>query len=321
MLEIRVARADDDLARYTAVVSRVVPQAALTVAELKEIAKKEDLVHLIASADGETVGTGFCSHEPRMRARRGAFAKIGVLPERRNRGIGSALHLAVSDWARERGVEVFESNVQEDDVQSLAWAQRRGYEETSRELCVELDLAATVPPPVDPPPGIRILSWAARPQLARGMYEVACEAYPDVPGYEDDDMLSFEDWLEKDMRGPGDLPEATFVALAGDEVVGYAKFSLSKAQPSVAYHDLTGVKRAWRGCGVAGALKRTEIAWAKAAGYERLSATNEQRNEPIRRLNKQLGYRPAPGRIFVRGPLASWRPTRPRAPRRGATPA
>ena len=65
------------------------------------------------------------------------------------------------------------------------------------------------------------------------------------------------------------------------------------------------MKRAWRGCGIARALKRAEIAWAKSAGYERLSTTNELRNEPIRRLNERLGYRPVPGRIFLRGPLAS----------------
>ena len=90
MLEIEAARDDADLARYTSIVARVVPQAAQTVAELKEIAKKEELVHLIASVDGEAVGAGFCSLEPRMRARHGAFAKIGVLPEHRNRGIGSS---------------------------------------------------------------------------------------------------------------------------------------------------------------------------------------------------------------------------------------
>jgi mycothiol synthase len=316
MLEIQIAESEADLARYTAVVARVVPQAALTVSELQEIAKHEELVHLIASVDGDAVGAGFCVKESRMRARHGGFAKIGVLPERRNRGIGSALYLAVSDWARERGVELFESNVQEDEPESFAWAQRRGYEETSRELRVELDLTSTEPPPVDPPPGIEIVPWAERPELAERMYEVALEAYPDVPGYEDDDMLSFEDWLRKDMQGPGDLPEATFVALAEDEVVGYAKFSLSRAQPTVAYHDLTGVKRAWRRRGVAGALKRAEIAWAKTAGYERLSTTNEQRNEPIRRLNKQLGYRPAPGRVFMRGPLAAPGGAAPAAPPR-----
>jgi GNAT superfamily N-acetyltransferase len=106
------------------------------------------------------------------------------------------------------------------------------------------------------------------------------------------------------MGGPGDKPEATFVALVDGEVVGYSKFSLTDAQPTVAFHDLTGVKRAWRGRGIAGALKRTQMRWAKKHGYERLSTNNEERNEPIRRLNERYGYRPVPGRIFVRGPVA-----------------
>ena len=125
------------------------------------------------------------------------------------------------------------------------------------------------------------------------------------PGSEEDEYEPFEDWLAHDMGGPGDKPEATFVAFAGDEVVGYSKFSLIDAQPTVAFHDLTGVKRAWRGRGIASALKRTQMAWAKEHGYERLSTNNEERNEPIRRLNERHGYRPVPGRIFVRGPVES----------------
>ena len=59
------------------------------------------------------------------------------------------------------------------------------------------------------------------------MYEVVLEAAPDIPGEEDEQVEPFEDWLAHDMQGPSDRPEATFVAVAGDEVIGYAKFSLS----------------------------------------------------------------------------------------------
>ena len=94
----------------------------------------------------------------------------------------------------------------------------------------------------------------------------------------------------KDMQGDGDRPEATFVALVDGEVAGYAKLSLSKSDTKVAYHDMTGVLRAFRGRGIAAALKRTQIAWAKEAGYEKLQTANEVRNEPIRRLNARHGY-------------------------------
>jgi mycothiol synthase len=136
------------------------------------------------------------------------------------------------------------------------------------------------------------------------MYEVAVEALPDIPSWEDELVEPFDDWLAHDMQGSGDRPEATFVALAGDEVIGYAKFSLTDAQPAVAHHDLTGIKRAWRGRCVARALKATQIAWAKANGYEELRTRNDERNAPIRKLNEEFGYRPTTGRIYLKGPLA-----------------
>ena len=105
------------------------------------------------------------------------------------------------------------------------------------------------------------------------------------------------------MQGTGDKPEATFLALAGDEVVGYAKFSLTAAQPTTAHHDLTGVKRAWRGRGIARVLKATQIRWAKENGYEELRTRNDERNAPIRHLNREFGYEPTIGRIYLRGPL------------------
>jgi mycothiol synthase len=229
---------------------------------------------------------------------------ITVLAGQRRRGAGTALYEAISAWTRERGLDELEAVVADDDDESLAFALRRSFVEDRREQGVALRLAEIEPPLVEPPPGVEIVTWAERPEAARGMYEVAIEAFPDVPGWENELMEPFEDWLAHDMTGSGDRPEATFVALAGDEVVGYAKFALTDAQPTTAHHDLTGVKRAWRGRGVARALKATQIAWAKANGYEELRTRNDERNAPIRKLNKEFGYRPAIGRIYLRGPLA-----------------
>ena len=58
--------------------------------------------------------------------------------------------------------------------------------------------------------------------------------------------------MEAYLRSSGDRAEATFVALASEEAVGYAKFHLSpQARPGVATHDRTAVKRTWRGRGIA----------------------------------------------------------------------
>jgi GNAT superfamily N-acetyltransferase len=219
----------------------------------------------------------------------------------RGSGVGSALLGELSGWARGLGYAELTGPVKEEDPSSLDWAARRGFAEVGRNSLLVLDLTAIEAPRVEPPHGIGSVTWAERPGAEAAMYEVAREAYPDVPGEDDAVMAPFEEWLSMDMQGAGDRPEATFLALADGEVVAYAKLSLSLARPTVAMHDMTGVRRAWRGRGIARALKAAEIAWAKESGYERLETQNEERNEPIRRLNERFGYVVTPGSVTVRG--------------------
>jgi GNAT superfamily N-acetyltransferase len=286
------------------VYNAVVPHDRIGLSEVHSFkASVLEHVDLLARVDGAVAGSAVAFTDQRRPDR--VMAVVAVLPELRRRGVGAAFYGAASGWARERGLVTLEAQVEDDDPESLAFAARRGFEEDRREKGVALDLTRIETPVVEPPDGVEIVTWAERPELVRGMYEVSLEASADIPGDEDDEPQPFEDWLAHDMRGPGDKAEATFVAVMDDEVVGYAKFSLTDAQPVTAHHDLTGVRRAWRRRGVARALKATQIGWAKANGYEELRTRNEQRNAPIRRLNEQFGYKPTVGRIYLTGPLAA----------------
>jgi mycothiol synthase len=304
VVEIRACADAGDEQLSLEVYNAVWPHDAITMDEVRHFkAATTDHTDLIAWIDGEPAGSAFAAimpHRPDL-----VMVLSTVLSEHRGRGAGTALYGAISDWTRERGLDLLEAVVSDEDPESLAWAERRGFAEDRREKGVALRLAEIEPPAVEPPAGIEIVSWAERPDLARGIYEVALEASPDVPGWEDEIPEPFEDWLVNDMQGSGDKPEATFLALAGDEVVGYAKFSLTAAQPTTAHHDLTGIKRAWRGRGIARALKATQIRWAKENGYEQLQTRNDERNAPIRHLNREFGYEPTIGRIYLRGPLSA----------------
>jgi mycothiol synthase len=286
------------------VYNAVWPQEAVTMDEVASF-EASLLGHhdLLARVDGELAGSAYAALTPWRPDR--VFLLLTVLPAQRRRGAGSALYAAASEWARAQGHDTIEAVVAENDSESLAFAHRHGFVEERRERGVMLDLTRTEPPEVVLPAGVEIVTWADRPELDRGMYAVAVEANQDIPGNEDEAHESFEEWRVRHMLGSGDLPEATFIAVTGDEVVGYAKFSLTAARPKVASHDLTAVKRAWRGRGVARALKATQIGWAKAQGYEELHTRNEERNAPIRHLNEQLGYEPAVGRVYLRGPLSA----------------
>jgi GNAT superfamily N-acetyltransferase len=285
------------------VYNAVWPHAAFTLAEVHSFKQSVRAHHdVVARLDGAPVGSALTVVVPHRSDR--VLTVVTVLASHRHRGVGSALFASLSAWTGERGIADIVVPVLDNDPESLAYATRRGFVEERRELGVVLDVAGMEQPALEPPEGIEIVAWAERPELARGIYEVSLEAYPDIPGFEDDELESFEDWLAHDMQGSGDLPEATFVALADDEVVGYAKFALTAAQPTVAFHDISGVKRAWRGRGVARALKTAQIRWAIANGFTELRTRNEERNEPIRRLNASLGYRPGIGRVYLVGPLA-----------------
>jgi GNAT superfamily N-acetyltransferase len=303
---VEIARCSNENEKLLSVeaYNTVWPHESVTLDEVHSFeASLLDHCDLLARVDGEPAGSGFAALSPERPEI--VIALVTVIPAHRRRGVGSRFYEAISGWSRERGIETIEAVVSDDDPESLEFAQRRGFVEERREKGVALELGSIEPPPVEPPRGIEIVTWAKRPELARGIYEVVVEAYPDVPGWEDAYVEPFEDWLAHDMRGPGDFPEATFVAVAGDEVVGYAKFSITAARPDVASHDLTGVKRAWRGRGVARALKAAQIGWAKESGYRELRTRNDERNAPIRRLNAEFGYRPAVGRIYLKGPLAA----------------
>jgi mycothiol synthase len=302
-VETRPIRDENDLDSVVGILNAVYPDDPITAHEFvawgEQARERSDLV---AEEDGTIVGVARTFFESR---RPNPWVHIWVPPAKRRRGIGSALFADASAWARSKDYAGFEAWVREDAEESIAFAGGLGFEETGRERGLTLDLTAIKAPAVQPPAGIELTTWAERPEVAPGLHQVWAEAAVDMPGEEDEVVEPFEEWLRNDMQSAGDRAEGIFVALAGDEVVGYAKFHFSAAQPTTVYHDMTGVKRAWRGRGIASALKATQIRWAKENGYEELRTSNEERNAPIRKLNKRFGYQPAVGRIYLRGPLAA----------------
>ena len=289
----------DELDAFVQVLDAAFPREDPTVEGFVDWKRQaDDMAWFLGDGGGAFVLVGW--HTPPGHA----IGGIGVVPERRGSALGDELLATIEAWARDRGSTQLEGAIAEDDDRSIAWAAQRGFEEVGRNSRMVLDLTAIDPPQVTPPAGIEIVTWAERPELAKGLWEVASEAGPDIPGEEDTDTGPFEEWLDRDMRGMGDRPEAVFVALENGEVLGYAKLAFSSERTDLAYHDLTGVKRAHRGRGIASVLKATQIAWAKANGYEKLQTANEVRNAPIRHLNQKHGYVLEPGNVIVRRPIA-----------------
>jgi len=158
----------------------------------------------------------------------------------------------------------------------------RGFGEVRRYVVSELDVAAA-PDPGDP--AFEIVLLSDRPDLRGSLYAIARVAYPDQPGRAGTRID--ETWFQWGLPGPA------FVAVEEGNVLGYGVLE-----------GFLAVAREARGRGVAGAIKRAEIAWAKANGPTSLTTANEVRLEGMLELNRRLGYRPLYEEIVLRGPLA-----------------
>ena len=294
-LAIAPAETDADLEAMIHVRRLVTPEARPAVENLRfNLQANEQLVYLVARAGGEPVACGFFQPNDDVVA-----CDIAVVPDRRRRGVGSAMLAELSERARVAGKAELQGEVKASDAESRAFLERRGFVKVGGEEAVVLDLDSIDEPSVDPPPGLRIASRAEEPDRLDEMYVIGVQADQDIPG--STGVQTFEQWRANEIDKPSRRPELCFLALAGDEVVGYAGLQVFGGE---AHHGLTATRRDWRRRGVATALKRAEIAAAKRAGFNRLVTESEERNVPMRSLNLKLGFVPAPelSTAVMRGP-------------------
>lgn len=232
---------------------------------------------------------------------------IWVIADARGKGIGSSLYTAVSDAARAAGKTGFQTELSETHREGHQFLANRGFVETDHSKMVRLELTGLATPVVRPLPGIRLVTLAERPDLVTGVHATAIEAFPDIPGEDEPmDVGTLDEFVARDVERAGIAKDAFFVALdeATGEVAGYASLIFSAGSTTEAYHDMTAVRRAYRGRGIATALKRSTIAWAIEHGLDALDTGNDLDNAPMRAVNLALGYRPVPDWIGLQGPLA-----------------
>ncbi|SCL19293.1 Acetyltransferase (GNAT) family protein [Micromonospora pallida] len=243
---------------------------------------------LLAEVDGEVVGvarTGLLheSAEPGL-----GYANVNVLPLRRGGGVGSALLAAAEERLRTIGARVAYAKVV-DEPAAVDFAERRGYQRGRRRAHLRLDLAAGVPPVPSVPAGVRIASAAdlADPRL---LYEADLDASRDEPGEVGMDETGYADWRTTYWERP-DLNRAlTTVAICSGVV---AAFSFALTDGSDRYQSgMTGTRRAYRGRGLAGAVKRVALRRAAETGFTSALTSNDAGNEAMLAVNRRLGYVP-----------------------------
>jgi GNAT superfamily N-acetyltransferase len=257
--------------------------------------------------DGEPVGVGSAGVPVGMEASGVAISMLFVLCEARHRGVGGQLYGEVSAHARSLGRSELLMFSFEDDPDTAGFAESHGFAIVTRTRGLRLPLSGCPRPEATPPVGVIITSLAERVELAHGVWEVACEAFPQIPHGGDAPVQagSYDEFAALHLSGPRYIPDATFVAVAGDEVVGYAQLAWMSRAARIADHAMIAVRNGWRGRGVAQALKAAQIAWALDTGLQELRAGNDERNTPARAVNTHFPYVPLPDFLHLRGPAAT----------------
>jgi GNAT superfamily N-acetyltransferase len=202
-----------------------------------------------------------------------------------------------SALARELGKTGLEVWTTDRTPEVVGFLEERGYEEVRRYVISELDVAAAPDPG---PPAYDLVTFAERPDLAQALYELAQIAHADQPGRSESKIG--DAWFHWGLAA--NPPESYFIALDGDRVLGYGYLEHEEGRWK---NGFTAVARDARGRGIAGAIKRAQIAWAKASGVPTLRTANEVRLEGMLALNRRLGYRTLCDEIIVRGPVAATR--------------
>jgi GNAT superfamily N-acetyltransferase len=225
-----------------------------------------------------------------------------VAPDRRRRGIGGGLLARIVERAREIGAATLQARADDDQPESLAFLRRRGFAETMRMHWDVLDLRAAdlarfahLAARLEAD-GIRVTTlrdeeprepacWERLADLHHAAQDGWADPDPGPPG----PPLTVEEARRWFML-PGLIPEAFFIAAAGDTYVGYSGIAVRPSEPDVGWPAGTVVRPEHRGRGVATALKARVLAYARACRLTRVHSSSG--NPAILHINRKFGFRP-----------------------------
>ena len=289
---IRVAETDAEIAAWVEVKNQVVPNEPTTVEQVSS-STTETRTLLLAEADGRVAA---CAIVDLSNFGGKAFIAVRVLPEFRCRGIGRALAAETAKRARALGRDGVNCFVYADEPHSIAFAESYGLANVD----YQLEQVRTIGDEPPPPDGVvmRSLFGDREALLERVWTEVAEEAYLDLPVPGEVTYPRGEFLREEATR-----PDGSFVALDGEEIVGYAGLMEHANGDATAEHGLTAVRRSHRRRGIASALKRAQLHWAAQNGVVELVTWTQKGNEGMQAVNRSLGYRDVSKVVTYQGPL------------------
>ncbi len=267
----------------------------------------EVMVREILETEGRVVGILRCTHTiwEKMPERYGHL-QLSLHPDARSRERIDAVLDHAHLWLAGEGARIASTWIREYEVELMREYLRRGYVETRRGRCWELDL-------VEHGEALRTLAEESRLRMREAGIRLATMAAADRPGIKEEihrafvaqaqdepttvphvpaSLEAFDAWFQS----PGLRPDRIWLAFREDRVVGESMLSYPPTIGNI-WTNWTGTSREVRGLGVARALKVETLVQALDLGVVRVRTGNDSENAPILHINEMLGYRPIPGEV------------------------
>ena len=311
-----------DYERLVAIYNANYPDYPISVAERRSRDESLDrtkyLLKRFACTDLEQeriVGFGDVLSVPDMYHPRKFMISILVDPEHQGRGIGRTIYNELEEELSQRNAILAWTRVKEDLPIRLQFFERRGFAEKSRIWESRLDLTTADPKrftgyvekALNEGITFSTLSEEQRhgPEALRKIHELVQLIQADMPREAEFTPLTYEQWEKFSLKNPQLLPEGYFLAKDGPEYVGISNVFGVDTEPGVLQQDDTGVRREYRGRGIATALKLKVTEYGQKHGYRMLKTWNDSVNAAMLAVNTKLGFKRQIGWIMMEKTLGS----------------
>ena len=255
------------------------------------------------------VGFGDVSHVTDMFHPRKFWISIYVDPPVHGKGIGSSIYERLNGELEKLNAVVAWAGSKEDLPRLTEFYQKRGFAERMRAWESRLDIKTADTAKFQNYPektmrqGISFTNLAAERRndqdSLRKLHELVQLISADIPSPAPFTPISFEQWKAFELKNPSLLPDGYMIAKDGDRYVGLSTVWRLDQEPRGLVQGNTGVRREYRGKGIAVALKLKVIDFAKQNGYERIKTWNASNNAPMLAVNTKLGFKRGVGWITL----------------------
>jgi mycothiol synthase len=307
-LEIRPVSPSNDFPEILEVLNAANPNFPLTLERLLHEEASRDSKYYFASfvavADGVIRGLAAVFEDPFAHRAGKLNMNLRVHPEFWGSRLGSSLFEHVLTQIKPLNAEVLQSGAGEDWTRAIRFYNDRGFEETWRRTESRLETANFDFAPYlhleqqIKAAGIEIKTFSqleSDPDRDTKLYELDWALWQDIPFGQEISKPSFETWQKEMTLDPMFEPSGCLIAVKDNEFVGYTCFL--KNPSGFLIIGMTGVRREYRGIGLATLLKLRGIHYAQSIGNLEIRTFNDAPNTAMLEMNRKLGFKRFPGWI------------------------